>query len=385
MSRTIKSILFGLLFCSGFLSCEKEYSIEMGLLPGNSGTAVFNLNGSPGACTAPIINGSYTVGTAMSTANTVSLTVNVTTTGTYTISTSQVNGVYFTTTGVFSVAGIQTIQLTANGTPAAAGTFTYTPGTAGCAFGITFTTVGSNTGTAVYTCTSMNATGTYTAGSTLGTSNTLVLNVNVTTAGTYSLNTGTVNNFSFSGSGTLALGSQTIILAGSGVPSSSATVTFSIGTGCNAIITVGGTSGNFLRGTIGGTATQFNSGLAGKINNVSAGPSDLSIDGKLAAIGNDELAVDFFNNTGLITIGTYANGSSANPNKFGEITYIDNAGNLYAPNPASASAATFNLSTLTATGATGTFTGTVTIFDPVTLVFGTATKVITTGSFSITF
>ncbi|MEO6537886.1 MAG: hypothetical protein ABIT07_07505, partial [Ferruginibacter sp.] len=68
---------------------------------------------------------------------------------------------------------------------------------------------------------------------------------------------------------------------------------------------------------------------------------------------------------------------------FATFSYIDNAGTIWIPSPVTASDLTCTITTLTATGTAGTFSGTL---NPVTSGgIGTATKVVTNGSFSITF
>jgi hypothetical protein len=54
-----------------------------------------------------------------------SVVVNVTTLGSYTIATNTVNGVTFNASGIFTITGSQLVTLTASGTPTAAGTFDY--------------------------------------------------------------------------------------------------------------------------------------------------------------------------------------------------------------------------------------------------------------------
>ena len=104
----------------------------------SSGTAVFTLNGAPDSCTTPIINGKYLQGVALDTSNNVIVKATVTTAGTYTITSNAVNGISFSGTGNFAATGQQTVKLTASGTASAAGAFTFTPGTNGCQFTITF-------------------------------------------------------------------------------------------------------------------------------------------------------------------------------------------------------------------------------------------------------
>ena len=133
-----------LVFLSSFalifflVSCEKEYSYENAVDTGtSSGTAVYDFAGSPGNCTSPVINGNYTAGTATSSSNYVILQVTVTTPGTFTISTALINGISFSGSGTFVTTGLQTITLTATGTPALSGSFAYLPGLYGCTFIIT--------------------------------------------------------------------------------------------------------------------------------------------------------------------------------------------------------------------------------------------------------
>ena len=105
------------------------------------GNAVFTLSGAPGACSGATLAGNYTVGSLLTSANTVTLTVNVTTLGAYSISTATMNGYTFTKVGNFTTLGSQTIILNASGTPVAAGTnnFTATASTSSCTFSVTVT------------------------------------------------------------------------------------------------------------------------------------------------------------------------------------------------------------------------------------------------------
>jgi hypothetical protein len=95
-----------------------------------AGGAVFAVN-----CASAVINGTYTQNTALSAANTVTLSVNVTTAGAYNITTTATNGMTFTGSGTWA-AGAQSLTLTGSGTPNASGTI-YIPITAGttpCSF-----------------------------------------------------------------------------------------------------------------------------------------------------------------------------------------------------------------------------------------------------------
>lgn len=121
-------------------------------IPGAAATCNLNLTITPqpvaytlncGSLGAPA--GNYAPGIAMTAANTLSVPVNVTYKGAYTISTNTVNGISFSASGVFSTTGAQTITLTASGTPISGGSFTYiissnsTSSAATCTTNITFT------------------------------------------------------------------------------------------------------------------------------------------------------------------------------------------------------------------------------------------------------
>jgi hypothetical protein len=122
-----------------FTSCEREYSFENGGTPGgggSTGSAAYTFEGGTGVCANPIIDGIYTVGVAVGATNKVTLNVNVSLAGSYTISTATTNGLIFSASGTFANTGLQTLVLQAAGIPLAAGTFSFTPGTNGCAFPI---------------------------------------------------------------------------------------------------------------------------------------------------------------------------------------------------------------------------------------------------------
>ncbi len=399
MFRTIKStVLSALSFSIIFLSCTKEYSIEKaaGGAGSTGGTAVFSLEGSPGVCASAFLSGSYTAGTAVTAANTVLVSANVTTIGTYTITTSTANGIKFTGAGSFTTTGLQFIELTASGTATAAGTFNYTSGTTGCSFPVTFTTSGgggSGSGTAVFTfngapgyCTTATVSGVYTAGTAMGAGNTVVIAVNVTTAGSYTISTGAANGISFSGSGVLALGAQTITLTGSGTPVAAGTNNFTPGTnGCAFPVTTvagsGGGAGNFLKCTIGGVATQFNTNLTGTNNYTPPGAGTILLDGLINSTGQDELQIGFVNISGAVTVGTYPNFTVTNFLKTILVIYTDNSGNQWQTSGSVNNTFTGTISSLSATSVQGTFSGTLYNNNGA----GPGTKVITNGSFSVTF
>ncbi len=93
-----------------------------------------------GDCTNDTVYGRYVAGKALNSTNKMSVVVDVTTPGSFNISTNTANGFAFSKSGTFTTTGTQTIYLDGVGTPAAAGDFDYqfTNGSGGC--GITITT-----------------------------------------------------------------------------------------------------------------------------------------------------------------------------------------------------------------------------------------------------
>jgi hypothetical protein len=161
------------------------------------------------------------------------ITATVTKVGTYSITTTTANGVTFAGTGTFTGTGSQGITLTATGTPTAAGSNTFALNTTpGLSFSRTTNPPSAN-GTAVvsaYTCNTAS-TGRLIGGGNPTSGVTQTITATVTTAGTYSLNTGGINGVTFSGSGTFAgTGDRDIILYASGTPSAVGTNTFTLNT-----------------------------------------------------------------------------------------------------------------------------------------------------------
>ncbi|MEO8763313.1 MAG: hypothetical protein ABI416_03460 [Ginsengibacter sp.] len=239
-------LLVPVIICS---SCKKEYSYEGGPISGiATGTAVYTLEGAGGNCSGAVVNGKYVTGGVLLPANNVQLRVSVTKTGTYILSTNLVNGIQFATSGNFTTTGLQTITLTGNGTPSSTGTSTFSPPVGpGCAFFITVTSAQALV--AQYTleggpgaCSSFKINGTYTAGFALAAPNTAEVMVNVTSIGSYSINTDTINAISFSQTGNFTTtGIQKVILQGVGTPLIPDILIFNASTGtsvCSFIMSV---------------------------------------------------------------------------------------------------------------------------------------------------
>jgi hypothetical protein len=98
------------------------------------------LGGGGASCTPFSIAGVYQQGIALNATNTVQIQVMATSSGGYSITTNDVNGVTFSATGYFVSPGSQTVTLNGNGTPVNAGpqNFAVTFGNSTCSFSLTF-------------------------------------------------------------------------------------------------------------------------------------------------------------------------------------------------------------------------------------------------------
>lgn len=240
------SLLFLVLFF-GVLSCSKEKSFEAGA------PARGSLQSNAGECLPKIVAGSFIAGTALTDSNYIEVDVDVASAGSYTIKTAPMNGYSFSGSGNFTKTGINRVRLIGSGTPAVAGqdpVSIFLDSTSSCLVPVTVLPTGSNSGPAVFTlqkglndsCMSAAVSGTYAKGIALGGANTVAINVAVTTVGTYTVTTNTMNGFSFSGSGTLtSTGQQTITLNATGTPTAEGPTAFTVtagGSTCSFLVTV---------------------------------------------------------------------------------------------------------------------------------------------------
>lgn len=112
----------------------------MSAAAGNSSIASGTLGGAPGTCTAAIAKGIYAKGIPLTSSNSLLVGVSVRTPGTYSITTSTVNGVSFSGSGIFTTTGVQNILLNGTGTPTNSGNqnFLITWASSACDFSINF-------------------------------------------------------------------------------------------------------------------------------------------------------------------------------------------------------------------------------------------------------
>lgn len=211
---------------------------------GNNPTAGFTIN-----CASLVVNGNYVVNYPLQPTDYISLTVDVTTAGSYNINTgTSINGMYFQDSGVFLNTGVQTIQLQAYGTPLNTGTYTFlvwSNNQSICSFNVT----ASNTGSAVYTfegapgsCSATSITGNYQAGVAMTGNNTITIMLNVTAVGSASVMTSTINGVYFMGNATYtATGVFPITLTANGTPTQAGVYTYQPtggnAQGCQYVIT----------------------------------------------------------------------------------------------------------------------------------------------------
>ena len=210
--------------------------------------AIFSFDGTPGVCVDPIITGDYYAGIVTTINNTAIMKVNVTKVGLYSINTNLSNGLTFNSAGIFSFLGPQTVTLYAAGIPIKSESSAFIPntGTQSCNY---FVDVKPLPSPAVYTlsgapnnCSPITINGFYIHAKPLDLANTVIVQVDVTTLGYYTLFTNTVNGIVFNASGVFTVtGLQNVVLRGSGVPivAGTTTITPRIGLSfCNFTLTV---------------------------------------------------------------------------------------------------------------------------------------------------
>lgn len=213
-----------------FFSCQKEIS---GVILSKPSVGSLQKDGA-GDCLSSSVIGTFKKDEILNSSNYVNINVTVDSTGSYTITTDTVNGYSFKASGNFSSAGAQTVKLSASGKPIAAGTDIFTVKYNGtvCQFSVTVTAPTGGSSAYSIDCANAVLSGAYESGTAMTASNTVVLNVNVTTIGTWSLTTTAVNDITFSGSGDFtSTGVQTITLTALGTPSASGAVNIAVNNG----------------------------------------------------------------------------------------------------------------------------------------------------------
>jgi len=191
----------------------------------SAGKAIFSFDGTPGDCINYAVNGNYYVGIGASINNNALMHINVTKPGSYDINTNTANGIIFTATGSFFNTGPQLVTLVAKGMPVREEQTSFIPntGTQSCNFMVNVQPLPPP---AVFTlsgapadCVPVTVNGFYIVSKPLDNANTVVIQANVATPGSYTVITNTVNGINFSASGVFNnTGLQNIVLRGSGIP-----------------------------------------------------------------------------------------------------------------------------------------------------------------------
>ena len=227
-----------------FTACQKEVSLQ---LDGTVSSGSLQSDTS-GTCLPKTVQGIYKVGTVLvADSNYIDVQLNVNGAGSYRVYSDTVNGFFFQANGSFGSSGLNTVRLKGNGTPQSAGinNFTITYDSTECIVPIT-TLAGGGAIPAQFTlagspnnCLNYVLAGNYIAGVPLSAANTVVINVDVTVLGTYSVATTVSNGIIFSGAGSFTnLGQQTITLTATGTPG--------VAGSTNIPVTSGGSSCSFI-------------------------------------------------------------------------------------------------------------------------------------------
>jgi hypothetical protein len=224
-------------FCAALLagSCQHEYSLENA----RTGIARGTLKTVAGDCMPSGSHGSFRKGMPVDSTNYIYVDINVSTTGTYLLTSDTVNGLSFKAEGTFETTGIHTVRLEAGGTPFTNGTVPYPVhyGTQRCIVNVfsadpASTASGYSWGGAGSNCTGAILSGNYIAGTAMTVDNKVVLDVSVSNNGVYSISTPAVNGVQFSASGSFsAAGPQQVTLVAAGIPVSDGSFDFSVSPG----------------------------------------------------------------------------------------------------------------------------------------------------------
>lgn len=257
----MKNFLVCILCLLCLFSCKREYSFEQGKLSAG------NLEkDAAGNCAPMAVSGSFIAREAINTNNYAEVSVHVTSTGGYTITTDTINGYSFNASGSFSDTGTFTVKLKPQGKPLQQGIndFTVNYNTSQCILSVTVDANPADPAAFILSgapaqCMNALVGGVFIKGVATDTSNKVKIGLVVTTPGAYTITTNTVNGYSFSGSGSLAAaGLQFVTLAATGTPLTPGTDNFTV--------TAGASSCNF-NNTVSSSVTVINNDYFPLTNN----------------------------------------------------------------------------------------------------------------------
>ena len=222
-------------------SCQQSISYEISSL----GSLQKDENGN---CQI-IIAGTYISGQNVGDSNNLEVLVNVTSPGSFIITTDTVNGYSFKASGMFNSNGAVRVKLFAAGNPMIADTDHFTVRYNGSFCNAVVPVISDNLTSAAISfdgapgnCMNDTVYGSYAKGISLDTNAKIKLVVNVTSPGAYNITTNAVNGYRFSASGIFsAAGIQTVFLAASGTPLNTGSDIFTIiadNSSCNFSVNV---------------------------------------------------------------------------------------------------------------------------------------------------
>jgi hypothetical protein len=200
-----------------------------------------------GNCKPVIIGGTFSKDKDLADTNFITVDVNVTRKGAYSIHTDTINGYWFSASGNFDNSGVISVKIHAHGKPLDVGDdqFTIKFNSSICSAKVPVIEVGLASFSflgAPDRCRNAVVFGDYVKGVQLTNANTARVEVYVTSPGSYSFSSNVVNGYQFSSSGYLPnYGNQTLVLTASGSPASAGVDVFTINAGfssCTIVDTV---------------------------------------------------------------------------------------------------------------------------------------------------
>ena len=379
----------------GIFSCKKEKSLENSKVGSSAGSLQSE---STGECLPKNLQGVYKAGTALSSINYIEVAIDVTTTGSYFISSDTINGYYFTGSGEFANTGLNTVKLVGKGKPLADGIdiFSVSFDSTSCSFDVAV--LPANGGAAATfalqtsgtSCMNAVVSGAYKKAIALTSTNKVDIEVNVIAVGSYSISSAATNGMTFSASGVFTnTGIQTVSLRGSGTPVNEGSIVIPVSVGsstCSFTVAVTNSTTNpptgtyFWKVTAGGKVLQGTIDGDGLLAAVSPAPGFTFTTVTFSGISNAAdtslvLAIADLDNT-INVNETYLSTSTTSNSAAIELDY---GGVLYQADPQT-TGATVTVKITTHNASTkvmgGTFSGT--LKDPV----GGQTLSITNGEFN---
>jgi hypothetical protein len=326
------SYFFVVCCISVLFSCQKELSVENNAAL----TAAGSLWDTAGVCLPDSVHGTFYNGyTPHGDTAFVEVQVNVTQTGSYSISSDLQDGFLFADSGFFSSTGLNTVRLKPIGTPIipTTSTFSISFDSSFCSFTVNIedstgkgleqqTNAQGSLWDSTGACLPDSIHGTFYDGITPGSDTAYVeVQVNVTQTGSYSITSDLQNGFQFSDSGTFSsTGLNTIRLKPTGVPVILRTTTFSINFGastCAFTVNVQDSTGRGIVASSNGQ-WQFAQGTAAYAGIISSATKDNSsgvatfvqVNGS-GSIADTSFVLSFTVLAGDIQAGTYTMANSA--------------------------------------------------------------------------